>query len=183
MCVFFFFLHLALASRCRYWISCRSFWKVFQGLWRVLDIRPAACWHRKVRTGLPKRSQLSKVFWRYRGAENKKVGIHSYVFFSTSIFLVEVLIFNETCDPIRLHWWKDEFQVEHVKGLKKSTENFSLVSRFVDPVPVLNICEITLLRVIPTMTCWVEVVRWGLSLRIWWEEWRISKHWFQVSLA
>ena len=25
---------------------------------------------------------------------------------------------------------------------------------------------ITLLRVIPTMTCWVEVVRWGLSLRI-----------------
>ena len=41
----------------------------------------------------------------------------------------------------------------------------------------------TLLRVIPTMTCWVEVVRWGLSLRIWWEEWRIWKHWFQVSLA
>ena len=32
--------------------------------------------------------------------------------------------------------------------------------------------KITLLRVIPTMTCWVEVVRWGLSLRIWWEEWR-----------
>ena len=28
----------------------------------------------------------------------------------------------------------------------------------------------TLLRVIPTMTCWVEVVRWGLSLRIWWEK-------------
>ena len=43
--------------------------------------------------------------------------------------------------------------------------------------------KITLLRVIPTMTCWVEVVRWGLSLRIWWEEWRIWKHWFQVSLA
>ena len=43
--------------------------------------------------------------------------------------------------------------------------------------------EITLLRVIPTMTCWVEVVRWGLSLRIWWEEWRIWEHWFQVSLA
>ena len=42
---------------------------------------------------------------------------------------------------------------------------------------------ITLLRVIPTMTCWVEVVRWGLSLRIWWEEWRIWEHWFQVSLA
>ena len=35
--------------------------------------------------------------------------------------------------------------------------------------------KITLLRVIPTMTCWVEVVRWGLSLRIWWEEWRIWK--------
>ena len=33
------------------------------------------------------------------------------------------------------------------------------------------------------MTCWVEVVRWGLSLRIWWEEWRIWEHWFQVSLA
>ena len=43
--------------------------------------------------------------------------------------------------------------------------------------------QITLLRVIPTMTCWVEVVRWGLSLRIWWEEWRIWEHWFQVSLA
>ena len=43
--------------------------------------------------------------------------------------------------------------------------------------------KITLLRVIPTMTCWVEVVRWGLSLRIWWEEWRIWEHWFQVSLA
>ena len=43
--------------------------------------------------------------------------------------------------------------------------------------------SITLLRVIPTMTCWVEVVRWGLSLRIWWEEWRIWEHWFQVSLA
>ena len=43
--------------------------------------------------------------------------------------------------------------------------------------------RITLLRVIPTMTCWVEVVRWGLSLRIWWEEWRIWEHWFQVSLA
>ena len=45
------------------------------------------------------------------------------------------------------------------------------------------IVKITLLRVIPTMTCWVEVVRWGLSLRIWWEEWRIWEHWFQVSLA
>ena len=43
--------------------------------------------------------------------------------------------------------------------------------------------KITLLRVIPTMTCWVEVVRWGLSLRIWWEGWRIWKHWFHVSLA
>ena len=43
--------------------------------------------------------------------------------------------------------------------------------------------KITLLRVIPTMTCWVEVVRWGLSLRIWWEEWRIWEHCFQVSLA
>ena len=30
-----------------------------------------------------------------------------------------------------------------------------------------NTFKITLLRVIPTMTCWVEVVRWGLSLRIW----------------
>ena len=30
------------------------------------------------------------------------------------------------------------------------------------------------------MTCWVEVVRWGLSLRIWWEEWRIWKYWFQA---
>ena len=49
---------------------------------------------------------------------------------------------------------------------------------------IITICiKITLLRVIPTMTCWVEVVRWGLSLRIWWEEWRIWEHWFQVSLA
>ena len=46
-----------------------------------------------------------------------------------------------------------------------------------------NLKKNTLLRVIPTMTCWVEVVRWGLSLRIWWEEWRIWEHWFQVSLA
>ena len=51
-----------------------------------------------------------------------------------------------------------------------------------NPVFHLNYA-ITLLRVIPTMTCWVEVVRWGLSLRIWWEEWRIWEHWFQVSLA
>ena len=47
----------------------------------------------------------------------------------------------------------------------------------------IKLTLITLLRVIPTMTCWVEVVRWGLSLRIWWEEWRIWEHWFQVSLA
>ena len=43
--------------------------------------------------------------------------------------------------------------------------------------------QITLLRVIPTMTCWVGVVRWGLTLRIWWEEWRIWKYWFQVFLG
>ena len=55
----------------------------------------------------------------------------------------------------------------------------------ISTIPLANhsLTKITLLRVIPTMTCWVEVVRWGLSLRIWWEEWRISKHWFQVSLA
>ena len=51
------------------------------------------------------------------------------------------------------------------------------------PQRTFQVKRITLLRVIPTMTCWVEVVRWGLSLRIWWEEWRIWEHWFQVSLA
>ena len=108
------------------------------------------------------------------------------------------LLWVSSCKSMLDHYCQD---VDVGKVAKKSIDTSILLILFVERL--VQVCRdwttwpnfgksrifkkpyhpITLLRVIPTMRCWVEVVRWGLSLRIWWEEWRIWEHWFQVSLA